>query len=307
MYFIIITYPYPGEFSILQHTYFPHIHFLRKAVEEAETSSGSSSRAGAVLVKEGQIVVRSRNHTEHLNNPVATAEMECIRQAGRRGDYPELTLYSTRYPDMLTAGTILQFSIGAVVIGLPEQINPAIELLKSRGMSITFVADESCIELQNNQRSDDLITASDANFLEEAYLEALEGYRQGGVPVGAVMVRGGEVIARGRNKRMQEDDPVMHGETDCLRNAGVLNHYNDIDLYTTLSPCMMCTGAIIEFGIRRVIVGEDQNFPGNIEFLRENNVEVVLVDDEQCKTLMSKFIRERPDLWYEDIAGNEEV
>ena len=147
----------------------------------------------------------------------------------------------------------------------------------------------------------------DAVFLREAYQEALEGYQQGGVPVGAVMVCGGEVVARGRNKRVQEGDPVMHGETDCLRSAGILDSYEEIDLYTTLSPCMMCTGAIIHFGVKRVVVGEDVNFPGNIQYLRDNGVEVVLLDDEECKSLMSRFIAERPDIWYEDIAGNEDV
>ena len=154
----------------------------------------------------------------------------------------------------------------------------------------------------NNQ-----IEKNDHIFLKEAYQEALSGYQQGGVPVGAVMVKDGVVVARGRNKRVQEDDPVLHGETDCLKSAGLRDDYAEIDLYTTLSPCMMCTGAILNFGVRRVVVGEDVNFPGNIQFLRENGVEVVLVDDEDCKTLMSKFIAERPDIWYEDIAGNEDI
>ena len=147
----------------------------------------------------------------------------------------------------------------------------------------------------------------DSEHLHQAYLSAKEGYEQGGVPVGAVMVKDGVVIARGRNKRVQEDDPIMHGETDCLRSAGVMDSYEGVDLYTTLSPCMMCTGAILHFGIKRVVVGEDVNFPGNIEYLRENGVEVILADDGECKALMSKFIEERPDIWFEDIAGNEEV
>ncbi len=151
------------------------------------------------------------------------------------------------------------------------------------------------------------VTARDIALLREAYNEALRGYEQGGVPVGAVMAKDGEAIARGRNKRVQEGDPVMHGETDCLRSAGLRDDYKDIDLYTTLSPCMMCTGAILHFGVRRVIVGEDVNFSGNIDFLRDHGVEVVLVDDPECKVLMAKFIAERPDIWFEDIAGNESV
>ncbi len=148
---------------------------------------------------------------------------------------------------------------------------------------------------------------SDIHFLRAAFEAARQGYDQGGVPVGAVMVKDGEIIASGCNKRVQEDDPVMHGETDCLRTGGLLADYEGVDLYTTLSPCMMCTGAILHFGINRVVVGEDVNFPGNIEFLRQHGVEVVLVDDDDCKHLMARFIREKPDIWYEDIAGNESV
>ena len=148
---------------------------------------------------------------------------------------------------------------------------------------------------------------SDKRYLAEAYRQALTGYEEGGAPIGAVMVKDGEVIARGRNRRVQEGDPIMHGEPDCLRNAGLIDDYKQIDLYTTLSPCMMCTGAILHFGITRVIVGEDQNFPGNIGFLRDQGVEVILADDASCKELMAKFIAERPDIWFEDIAGNEEV
>ncbi len=151
------------------------------------------------------------------------------------------------------------------------------------------------------------VSDQDRQFLRMAYQEALDGYNEGGAPIGAVMVKQGEVIARGRNKRVQEGDPVMHGETDCLRTAGLRNDYQEIDLYTTLSPCMMCTGAILHFGVKRVVVGEDVNFPGNIDFLRDRGVEVVLVDDEQCKELMARFIREKPEIWNEDIAGNEEV
>lgn len=147
----------------------------------------------------------------------------------------------------------------------------------------------------------------DKQYLKEAYLQARTGYEEGGAPIGAVMVRDGEVVARGRNRRVQQGDPIMHGETDCMRNAGILESYQGIDLYTTLSPCMMCSGAILQFGIKRVVVGEDRNFPGNIDFLREQGVEVVLADDEDCKALMAKFIEERPDIWFEDIAGNEDI
>jgi len=145
----------------------------------------------------------------------------------------------------------------------------------------------------------------DQHFMTLALDEARTGYDEGGVPVGAVMVENGEVIGRGHNRRVQDGNPVSHGETDCMKNAGRRPDYSNVTMYTTLSPCMMCAGTIIQFGIGRVVVGEDENFPGNIEFLKSRGVDVTLLDDQDCKALMSKFIDERPDLWYEDIAGRE--
>ncbi len=145
----------------------------------------------------------------------------------------------------------------------------------------------------------------DKRFMRLAYEEARAGYEEGGVPVGAVMVENGEVIGRGRNRRVQDGNPISHGETDCMKNAGRRPDYSKVTMYTTLSPCMMCTGTIIQFGIKRVVIGEDKNFAGNIDFLRERGVEVTLLDDNDCIELMRKFIQERPDLWFEDIAGNE--
>ncbi len=152
---------------------------------------------------------------------------------------------------------------------------------------------------------EDTATEDDRKYMRLAYEEALAGYREGGVPVGAVMVESGKVIGRGRNRRVQDGNPVSHGETDCMKNAGRRPNYSKVTMYTTLSPCMMCSGTIIQFGIGRVVIGEDKSFSGNIEFLRERGVEVTLLDDRDCVELMSKFIAERPDLWYEDIAGNE--
>jgi cytosine deaminase len=151
----------------------------------------------------------------------------------------------------------------------------------------------------------DAPTDRDRRFMRLAYEEAMAGYEEGGVPAGAVMVEGGEVIGRGRNRRVQDDNPVSHGETDCMKNAGRRPDYSKVTMYTTLSPCMMCSGTIVQFGIRRVVIGEDRSFPGNGDFLRERGVEVVLLDDPDCTALMSRFIAERPDLWFEDIAGNE--
>jgi len=102
---------------------------------------------------------------------------------------------------------------------------------------------------------------SDRRFMAEAFAMARKSYDEGGVPVGAVMVQDGEVIARGHNRRVQHDDSVSHGETDCLRQAGLRDSYDGITLYTTLSPCMMCSGSVLQFGIRRVVIGEDVNFP----------------------------------------------
>ena len=142
----------------------------------------------------------------------------------------------------------------------------------------------------------------DTEFMNLAYAEAQAGYAEGGVPVGAVMAEDGRVIGRGRNRRVQDGNPVSHGETDCMKNAGCLSDYANVTMYTTLSPCMMCAGTIVEFGIRRVVIGEARSYPGNIEFLREHGVEVVLMDDPDCIELMSRLKQERPDLWDRDIA-----
>ncbi len=145
-------------------------------------------------------------------------------------------------------------------------------------------------------------TADDRRFMKEAYDQALKSFDEGGCPIGAVMVEKGAVIARGHNQRVQQEDPIAHGEMDCLRQAGRRPHYKGVTLYTSLSPCMMCSGTIIQFGIERLVVGEDKNFAGNIAFLAERGVEVALLDDPDCIALMERFIREKPALWYEDIA-----
>ena len=145
-------------------------------------------------------------------------------------------------------------------------------------------------------------TANDHTFMAAALQEAKTGYDEGGVPVGAVMVEDGVIIGRGHNRRVQDGNPVSHGETDCMKNTGRRPDYSRVTMYTTLSPCMMCTGTILQFGIPRVVIGEAENFAGNIDFLHERGVEVVLLNDRDCIELMSRFIAERPELWYEDIA-----
>lgn len=148
-------------------------------------------------------------------------------------------------------------------------------------------------------------TSTDWGFMREAFAEAKAGYDEGGLPIGAVMVENGQVTARGRNRRIQDGDPIAHGEMDCLRRGGRRRNYRGVTLYTTLSPCMMCTGTILQFDIPRVIIGEDRNFTGNIDLLSQNGVEVALLEDKDCIALMAKFIREHPEIWNEDIAEDE--
>ncbi len=145
----------------------------------------------------------------------------------------------------------------------------------------------------------------DRAFMRAAYAEAKAGFDEGGLPIGAVLTENGEIIGRGHNRRVQEGDPIAHGEMDCLRRAGRRRSYGATALYTTLSPCMMCTGTILQFGIPRVVVGEDKNFDGNIGFLSERGVEVALLQDPDCIELMGRFIREHPEIWNEDIAEDD--
>jgi creatinine deaminase len=145
----------------------------------------------------------------------------------------------------------------------------------------------------------------DARFLRLAYEEALAGFDEGGCPIGSVLAQGERLVARGRNQRVQQGDPIAHGEMACLRNAGRQRSYRRMTLYTSLSPCMMCAGTIVQFAIPRVIVGEDRNFAGNVDFLRGRGVEVIVADDADCIALMARFIREKPELWHEDIMEGD--
>ena len=145
-------------------------------------------------------------------------------------------------------------------------------------------------------------TDNDHEFMRIALAEARQGYDEGGVPVGSVLVENGRLVAQGHNRRVQESDPIAHGEMDCLRRAGRRPHYRNTILYTTLSPCMMCTGTILQFGIPRVVVGERSNFEGHCDLLADRGVDVALLHDPACIDLMARFIRERPELWNEDLA-----
>lgn len=142
---------------------------------------------------------------------------------------------------------------------------------------------------------------SDPGF-EAAVAAARESLSQGGVPIGAALVRGGEVIAVGHNERVQQGDPIAHGEMSALRAAGRQRSYRDTVMYTTLAPCAMCTGAILQFKIPRVVVGEDRTFPGEIGLLRSRGVEVEVLDDPRCAQMMAEFQRDHPGVWAEDIA-----
>jgi cytosine deaminase len=137
----------------------------------------------------------------------------------------------------------------------------------------------------------------------EAAIDAARKSRdEGGIPIGAALVRGGEIVASGHNERVQGGDPIAHGEMAALRAAGRQRTYRDTVLYTTLAPCAMCAGTIIQFKIPKVVVGEARTFPGELELLRSRGVEVEVRDDERCVRLMQDFQREHPELWAEDIA-----
>lgn len=141
-------------------------------------------------------------------------------------------------------------------------------------------------------------------FLQAALEEARKGYREGGIPIGSVLVHQGKIIGRGRNQRVQKGSPVLHGEMDALENAGRLpaSVYRQCVLYTTLSPCPMCTGAILLYEIPKVVIGENRTFMGEEELLASRGVEVVVADSSECYELMDKFIWEQPGLWSEDIG-----
>lgn len=140
------------------------------------------------------------------------------------------------------------------------------------------------------------------DYMEAAIAQAKQGLQEGGIPIGSVLVKDGKIIARGYNKRVQDNDPVTHAEIDCLRNAGRIGKYNDTTLYSTLMPCYLCAGAVVQFGIKKVIVGESETFPGAREFMESHGVEVIDLNLDECKHLMSDFIQNNSQLWNEDIG-----
>jgi cytosine deaminase len=141
-------------------------------------------------------------------------------------------------------------------------------------------------------------------FMQAAIEEAQLGVKEGGIPIGSVLVHRGVIIGRGHNRRVQERNPILHGEMDALQNAGRQSAkvYRESVIYTTLSPCAMCSGAILLYGIPRVVIGENQTFMGEEEWLRARGVDLKVLHDSTCQALMSEFIARQPELWNEDIG-----
>jgi cytosine deaminase len=139
-------------------------------------------------------------------------------------------------------------------------------------------------------------------FMQAAIAEARRGLAEGGIPIGSVLVKNGQLVASGHNKRVQENNPILHGEMDCLFNAGRVGSYKDTVIYSTLMPCFMCAGTIVQFKIPKVIVGESRSFQGAKEFMEQHGVEVVDLDLPECIEMMNDFILTHPQLWNEDIG-----
>ena len=143
-----------------------------------------------------------------------------------------------------------------------------------------------------------------AGFMAAAIEEAERGLAEGGIPIGSVLVHAGRIVGRGHNRRVQKGSAVLHGEMDALENAGRFpaSAYRASTIYTTLSPCAMCSGAILLYGIPRVVIGENRTFTGEEALLRSRGVEVVVLDDARCRMLMERFIAAQPQVWNEDIG-----
>ena len=139
-------------------------------------------------------------------------------------------------------------------------------------------------------------------FMREAIILGRKSLSEGGVPIGSVLVRDGTIIGRGHNRRVQDSDPTAHGEIDCLRNAGRQKSYRDTVIYSTLMPCAMCAGAIVQFGIPKVIAGENRTFPSAENFMVQRGIEIVNLDLDECFNLLKEFAEKFPRVWNEDIG-----
>ncbi|WP_127784125.1 nucleoside deaminase [Rhodococcus sp. X156] len=147
-------------------------------------------------------------------------------------------------------------------------------------------------------------TLTDEALLAHALAAARTSLAEGGIPIGAALAHAGEILGVGHNRRVQDNSAIRHGETDCLENIGRLpaSVYAGSTMVTTLSPCDMCTGAILLYGIPRVVIGENSNFTGGEDLLRSRGVQVVVLDDAECTEMMAAFIADQPQLWHEDIG-----
>jgi len=141
-------------------------------------------------------------------------------------------------------------------------------------------------------------------FFREAIKQAKKGLSEGGIPIGSVIAHNGEILGKGHNKRVQESSVILHGEMDAFENAGRQDAkiYKEATIYTTLSPCPMCTGAILLYGIPKVVIGENKTFMGAEETLKSQGIEVIVLNDEECIKMMEDFIQSKPQLWNEDIG-----
>jgi len=141
-------------------------------------------------------------------------------------------------------------------------------------------------------------------FMQAAIEEARMGLKEGGIPIGSVLVIDSKIVGRGHNRRVQKGSAILHAEMDCLENAGRLSakDYQKSTLYSTLSPCDMCSGAALLYGIPKIVVGENRNFQGPETYVRSRGVELIIIDDEECISMMEEFINNRPELWNEDIG-----
>lgn len=139
-------------------------------------------------------------------------------------------------------------------------------------------------------------------FMRAAIEQAAKSASEGGIPIGSVLVKNGKIVARGHNKRVQENNPILHGEMDCLNNAGRIGNFRGTVIYSTLMPCYMCAGTIVQFKIPKVVVGESRTFDGAREFMEQHGVEVIDLDLDQCAEMMQRFIDHKPEIWNEDIG-----
>ena len=140
-------------------------------------------------------------------------------------------------------------------------------------------------------------------FMNDAIEEATRGLMEGGIPIGSILIRNGKILGRGRNRRVQNGDPLAHAEIECIRNAGRTGSYSGTILFSTLMPCYLCSGAIVQFGIEKIIIGESRTFKGDKEFLKDHWVTVEDWDMDECIELMKEFIKKNPALWNEDIGN----